>query len=281
MNGQTASVEDVDALNYDVEPKGERYVVSWQSPELPDPEGYAAVFEKRAAEYDFAMKFVPNARDAEFQALLEPLEDFEPGLVCDMPAGGGYLAPYLRPGFAYLGVEPTSGFLTDWPEELTKVSSGMTGVPIADNSVDYVVSLAGLHHEPDLRPVFGEMRRIVRDGGRVVISDAQEGSAPALFLNGFVDRNNPLGHDGRFLDGTTARHLEDVGFIIREDRLVDVAWSFESTAQAGEFCRHLFGTSLLEAEEVAEALDRDIGFDWSGGKPRLKWLLRRIVCDPA
>ena len=261
--------------------RGTSYTVNWKSSDLPDPEGYAAVFEKRAAEYDYAMKFAPRARDAEFTALLVPLSEFSPGLVCDIPAGGGYLAPYLCPGFEYLGVEPTSEFLTAWPAELKKVSSGMTDVPLADGSVDYIVSLAGLHHEPDLRPVFGEFRRIVRDSGRVIVSDAAAGTAPASFLNGFVDENNPLGHDGRFLDDTTASLLVAAGFAIREDRLVDVPWSFGSMTEAGEFCRHLFGTSSLDADEVARALDREIGFDWSDDRPHLKWTLRRIVCDPA
>jgi SAM-dependent methyltransferase len=255
--------------------------VNWKSSDLPDPEGYAAVFEKRAAEYDYAMKFAPKARDAEFMALLEPLSGLSPGLVCDVPAGGGYLAPYLPRGFEYVGVEPTSEFLTDWPDGLRKVSSGMTDVPLAPESVDYIVSLAGLHHEPDLRPVFDEFRRMVRDSGRVIVSDAASGTAPALFLNGFVDENNPLGHDGRFLDDSTASLLEASGFAIRDDRLLDVPWSFASATEAGEFCRHLFGTSSLDANEVSRALDREIGFDWSEGRPSLRWKLRRIVCDPA
>ncbi|HET6941852.1 MAG TPA: hypothetical protein VFH89_06795, partial [Sphingomicrobium sp.] len=115
----------------------------------------------------------------------------------------------------------------------------------------------------------------------VIVSDASAGTPPALFLNGFVDENNPLGHDGRFLDDTTASLLEAAGFAIRDDRIIDVSWSFGSITEAGEFCRHLFGTSSLDADEVARALEREIGFDWSEGRPQLKWQLRRIICDPA
>jgi hypothetical protein len=104
---------------------------------------------------------------------------------------------------------------------------------------------------------------------------------PPCSSTGFVDENNPLGHDGRFLDDTTASLLEASGFAIRDDRLVDVPWSFGSMREAGEFCRHLFGTSSLGADEVAGALDREIGFDWSEGRPYLRRKLRRIICDPA
>jgi hypothetical protein len=53
--------------------------LNWKSSDLPDPEGYAAVFEKRAAKYDYAMKFAPRARDAEFMALLEHCPNLRQG----------------------------------------------------------------------------------------------------------------------------------------------------------------------------------------------------------
>jgi hypothetical protein len=44
------------------------------------------------------MRQSPHARDSEFLAVLEPIRDAPPGLVCDMPSGGGYLADYLWAG---------------------------------------------------------------------------------------------------------------------------------------------------------------------------------------
>jgi len=100
---------------------------------------------------------------------------------------------------------------------------------------------------------------------------------PARFLNGFVAENCPLGHDGRFLDGKTSAYLNAAGFRTTDDRMVDVPWSFDSLEEAGEFCRYLFGMTGLDAAETATAMDREIGFDLAGGKPRLRWVLRRIV----
>lgn len=240
---------------------------------------YAQIFAKRAAEYHHAMKVSPRARDAEFVAVLEPIRDCSPGLVCDMPSGGGYLADYLWNGMDYLAVDPAAGFFVELPKPLQRLSAEITKVPLASQSVDYVVSLAGLHHEPDLPRLFAEMRRLIRRGGRLAIADVAVDTAPARFLNGFVDANCPLGHDGRFLDEHCAGMIENAGFSVADDQLIDVPWSFESLGEAGDFCRNLFGLSGLDAEETAAAMEREIGFDILGDRPRLRWILRRIVAD--
>ena len=59
---------------------------------------YSEIFDQRGAAYHHAMALCPNARDAELLAVLEPLAR-RPGLLCDMPSGGGYLAAHLPPGF--------------------------------------------------------------------------------------------------------------------------------------------------------------------------------------
>jgi SAM-dependent methyltransferase len=241
---------------------------------------YAEIFEKRAAEYHHAMRQSPRARDAEFMAVLEPIRHALSGLVCDMPSGGGYLADYLWPGMDYLAVDPATDFFVEWRKPLQRLLAEITKVPLAERSVDYVVSLAGLHHEPSLPQVFDEMRRLLRPGGRVVMADVAVDTAPARFLNGFVAQNCPLGHDGRFLDERTAPALEDAGFNITDDRLMELPWAFESFEEAGEFCRNLFGMTGLDAGEVVEAVEREIGFDLEDGRPRLRWTLRRIVADP-
>ena len=242
---------------------------------------YAEIFEQRANEYHYAMKASPRARDREFQAVLEPIRHARSGIVCDMPSGGGYLASHLWPGMKYLAIDPATDFFIEWPAELPRVVAEITDVPLAAGSVDYVASLAGLHHEPSLARVFCEMRRLLRPGGRAVLADVAIDTAPARFLNGFVAENCPLGHDGRFLDEQTAPALAAAGFAIADDRMVEVPWTFDNLAEAGEFCRHLFGMTSLTATETADAMEREIGFDWADGKPQLRWTLRRIVADAA
>jgi SAM-dependent methyltransferase len=242
-------------------------------------DSYAQIFEKRAREDHHAMRASPRARDAEFQAVLDPIRDASSGLVCDMPSGGGYLAGYLWPGMDYLAVDPATDFFVEWPKSLRRVVAEITNVPLADSSVHHIVSLAGLHHEPSLPHMFEEMHRLLRPGGRAVLADVAIDTPPARFLNGFVAENCPLGHDGRFLDDRTAPALEAAGFVVADDRLIEAPWLFDSFDEAGEFCRYLFGMTALGPAEVADALEREIGFDVVDGRPRLRWTLRRIVAD--
>src|SRR3954452_13646751 len=231
---------------------------------------YSEIFAERGAAYHRAMAECPGARDAEFRAVLAPLAG-RSGTLCDMPSGGGYLARHLPSGWRYLGVDPSEDFVRACPLGVECVPAAITGVPLNDASVDAIVSLAALHHEPDLPAVFREMRRLLRPGGRAVIADATVDTPPARFLNGFVDANNPMGHDGHFLDERTAGLIEAAGFAISDDRLVDVPWAFANLAEAGDFCRQLFWMPALTAEAVAVAMDREIGFDVVGSRPHLRW----------
>ena len=132
---------------------------------------------------------------------------------------------------------------------------------------------------PDLPAAFGEMRRLLKAGGRAVIADGAAGTKVAGFLNGFVNEHNPMGHVGVFFDELTAGLIEDAGFTITDDALVEMPWQFDSMQEAGAFCRQLFWMPQLTTDEVAAAMDREIGFDLIDSRPHLRWALRRIVCD--
>jgi SAM-dependent methyltransferase len=240
---------------------------------------YADIFMERAREYHSAMRRAPRARDAEFRSVLQPIADAPDGLVCDMPSGGCYLASYVPERMRYVGVEPVETFLNSSEDGIHRVNAPITDVPLADGSVDYVISLAGLHHEESLGPIFREMRRLVRRGGCIVIADAAADSAVARFLNGFVADHNPMGHDGRFLDEHTRGLIEGAGLTVVEDELVSMPWRFDRPEDGGAFCGELFGLAGVDVEAVTEALDRDIGFDIEGGHARLRWALRRIFCQ--
>lgn len=242
-------------------------------------DSYAEIFAERGAAYHRAMAACLGARLAEFAAVLEPLHGRPVGLLCDLPSGGGYLAEHLPQGMDYVGVDPSDDFIEACPPGLRRIQATVTEVPLADASVDFVISLAALHHEPDLSAVFGEMRRLLKPGGRAVLADVAAGTRPATFLNGFVDRHNPMGHEGHFLDETLGRLLESAGFTIADDRLLETPWRFDSAEQAGGFCRELFWMPELTTEAVAEAMAREIGLDQAEGSTRVRWVLRRVVCD--
>ena len=125
---------------------------------------YAEIFAERARSYHSAMEAFPRAREAEFRSVLEPFDGLPGGTLCDMPAGGGYLAHHLRPDLDTSAlIPPATSSRSVQRRQSTSSGPNLTDVPLESGSVDYVVSLAGLHHEPDLGGVFREMRRLVRE----------------------------------------------------------------------------------------------------------------------
>lgn len=240
---------------------------------------YAEIFARRAASYHGAMARWPHVRDAEFAMVLAPLHLHPGARLVDVPAGGGYLARYLPKGVRYVAVEPSADFFHACPEAPGRARvlghADATGLDTA--SVDAVVSLAGLHHAPDLDAVFRELRRILRTGGTLVAADVEEGSPTAAFLNGFVDRNNSMGHKGVFFDGATAARLATAGFDILSDTQEPVPWRFASAADCGGYCKALFGIDRADEADVASALLDGLGHDRETGGIAVRWSLRRIV----
>ncbi|GAY09741.1 class I SAM-dependent methyltransferase [Pseudonocardia sp. N23] len=103
------------------------------------------------------------------------LEDRPPGTVLDAACGTGRWSEYLAGrGHTVVGVDRSPAMLD---LARTKVPGGrfdegrLDALPLDDASVDAAVCALAMVHVPDLRPVFAELARVVRPGGRVVVSD--------------------------------------------------------------------------------------------------------------
>lgn len=241
---------------------------------------YQQVFDARGHLYNDAMSESPGARDQE-RATLLALAHLAPGQrIMDAPAGGGFVADgvqALTGGQAGLVcVEPSRRFSAPIGDRYPVLNCPLQAVPLADASFDVILSLAGLHHIGDRTPVYREWARLLAPGGQLVVADVASGTGTARFLNGFVDRHTPGGHRGVFIgDQEFSQGLADAGLRVASDQLLDVPWRFADRAALGRFCRTLFGTTGASAEEVAAALEQDVGVDVpTGGGLRLRWQLR-------
>lgn len=97
--------------------------------------------------------------------------------ILDIGAGPGDLVRGLRttlPGATVAGVEPAAGMRAIAAERGTELLDGRSeALPVADGSVDLVVSTLASHHWDDPVAAFREIARVLRPDGEAWIDDVR------------------------------------------------------------------------------------------------------------
>jgi SAM-dependent methyltransferase len=112
-------------------------------------------------------------------ALEEPvmtwlLERLPAGLALDVAAGTGRHALRLAAsGHRVLAVDLSPAMLRGLGDlaDVRRIVGDMTALPVADAAMDVVVCSLALTHLPVLGPAIAEIARVLRPGGRAVLSD--------------------------------------------------------------------------------------------------------------
>jgi ubiquinone/menaquinone biosynthesis C-methylase UbiE len=130
-------------------------------------EGYARWAER----YDG-----PNPAIAREEPIVHAiLAELPPGRALDAACGTGrHAARLLELGHQVVGVDATPAMLALARKKLPAADfrrGRLDDLPVQDASVDLVICALALTHVPDLTPVMREFARVLRSGGRVVLSD--------------------------------------------------------------------------------------------------------------
>lgn len=113
-----------------------------------------------APEYTHRLNFTGYQR-----IVLEMLSGGTPMRILDVPAGGGQMARALREA----GHEVVAADINDHEEGF--VHADMTKrLPFEDESFDAVICLEGIEHVLNPHELIGELYRVCRTGGRVIVS---------------------------------------------------------------------------------------------------------------
>lgn len=222
-------------------------------PEVDVEDGYAAW----AQVYDN----VPNALIRAEQPLVhDALADVQPGRALDAACGTGrHTAHLVASGHNTVGVDRSEAMLAVARRKVPQAefrTGDLLRLPLGDRTVDVAVCALALTHLPDPAPAIAELARVVRTGGRIVLSDAHPAfvllQGQALFPreNGlaFV-RNYPHLHS-RYLDA-----FARLGIVVRR---------CAESPMDDDFADELYGG----ASAAARAL-------WAGIPVTLVWSLER------
>src|SRR5512139_252408 len=111
---------------------------------------YERIFNARGDSYNNACRVCPYARDTERSLLIDRLIIKPDQKICDVPAGGGYLAEGIarlyRSSEGIICVEPAQGFIDGIDGRFSRVRSSLTDMALRTGAIDRIGSLAGLHH---------------------------------------------------------------------------------------------------------------------------------------
>lgn len=237
---------------------------------------YVSTFDARGDLYNAASSIQPRAREVEREILIDLL-DIAPELrICDVPAGGGYLADGIaeitnRSTNIYC-VEPSKKFSEPVAKEYQLFNCPISDIPVDDNFFDRVGSLAGLHHVDQKLPFFQEACRILAPQGRIAVADVLAETPIADFLNGPVDQFTESGHEGIFIElGEFTKWFRQSGLTPVSEEYREFYWEFESELQMVDYCKCLFGMTKANRDQVQSALHQHFAIEKSDGKTRLPW----------
>ena len=145
----------------------EPYSFGLDVPELDPRSGYAAW----SASYDTMRN---PLIEAEQPTVEELVADAAPGRALDAACGTGRHSRHLASRHSVIGVDGSAEMLAVASIAVPGASfvlGDLFDIPVRDASVDLSVCSLALTHVKDLAGALGELARVTRPGGRIVISD--------------------------------------------------------------------------------------------------------------
>lgn len=212
---------------------------------------YNDYFIKRIARYQYAINTYPNTMNDERNEALNRLDLFDGCKSLDL--GNSGLMDFMNIDFEF------------------------KKLPFEDKLFDRIVIMAVLHHisVENREVLYNECMRILKPGGRLVVSDVIKDSKQDHWLNTVVNKYNSIGHKGLFFDKSDEELFKRVGFDVHSD-VASYFWYFNNKAELEDFVTNLFGMDL--ANSVYDIVDQHLGLNAHGEEGfKFEWKLMYFI----
>lgn len=139
----------------------------------------------------------------------------QPGRLIDVGCGAGsFLAEARQQGYAVVGQE-VADFFAEYGRShhnLSILIGELEDLDLADHSFDVATAFDVIEHHPYPKQMLQEMHRLLRPGGRIMISTHDIGNLFARWYGAKWRYINPIGHLTYFNRQTLTRMLQETGF---------------------------------------------------------------------
>ena len=215
---------------------------------------YQIIFQKRAADYHFAMQQFPEARKHEFNNLFSGIKFENDFHLLDVPSGGGYLKNYIPKNTKLTLGDFSEGFAIDEIQLVTPEK-----LPFDSNTFDAVFSLSGMHHLHDVPQFIRECLRVTKPNGSFVFADVKKETPIDVFLNDFVNTHNTLGHKGEFFEETSFIAFDDIQSCIRNCQYQEYPFQFATISDMITFFKLFFGLDKADDSTILHGIEQILG----------------------
>lgn len=210
--------------------------------------------------YDSIGKVYSRTRHADpriTKAIIDGLHLTIPATIADIGAGtGNYSEDLVQYGFQVVAIEPSRVMVGQGRHHqgLQWIRGMAENLPLANSSVDGVVSILATHHFGDLEEGLSEMVRVVKDDGPIVIFTADPCLCPQdcwlrdyfPFLYEAVHKVNPPMKDLKMrFEKISGTRIEVITFLVPHD--IRDEFSFSGWRKPEKYLDPLFraGTSAF------------------------------------
>ena len=149
-----------------------RWLFGKKKPATP-PEEIRAFFNDAAKDEEHYPSTI-DERILHVKVVMEHLGELANQRIADIGCGKGRFARILQerePGANIIAIDLAEAMLRHVPDGIHRCAASMTDLPLATASCDGAYATESLEHAVDIERAVGELCRIVKPGGRIIIID--------------------------------------------------------------------------------------------------------------